>query len=70
MRLGRVKHLPASGGFKPQILLKITSQKHIWSPVKKSKEPNGDLTPSHLMLLLCLFGLNSNGYLDLAVLLY
>jgi len=32
--------------FKPQILLKITSQKHTWSPAKKSKEPNGDLIPS------------------------
>jgi len=27
----------------PQILLKITSQKHTWSPVKKSKESNKDL---------------------------
>jgi len=27
---------------------KITSQKHTWSPVKKSKESNGDLTPSYL----------------------
>ena len=34
MRLGRVKHLPASGGFKPQILLKITSQQDTWSPGK------------------------------------
>jgi len=54
MRLGRINHLPAVfpagssafGGFKPQILLKITSQKHTWSPVKKSKESNGDL-PLH-----------------------
>jgi hypothetical protein len=54
MLLRRIKHLPAVfpagssafGGFKPQILLKITSQKHTWSPVKKSKESNGDLTLS------------------------
>jgi hypothetical protein len=54
MRLRRIKPLsavfmagsPAYGGSKPQILLKITSQKHTWSPVKKSKESNGDLSPS------------------------
>jgi len=40
----------ASGGFKPQILLKITNQKHTWSPAKKSKEPSVDLTPSHVEL--------------------
>jgi hypothetical protein len=54
MRLRRIKPLSAGisadlsavfmagssafGGFKPQILLKITSQKHTWSPVEKSKE--------------------------------
>ena len=26
----------------PHILLKIPSQKHAWSPIKKSKESNGD----------------------------
>jgi len=54
MRLGRINHLPAVfpagssafGGFKPQILLKIASQKQTWNPVKKSKESNGDL-PLH-----------------------
>jgi len=41
-----IKPSSASGGFKPQILLKINNQKHTWSPAKKSKEPSVDLTPS------------------------
>jgi len=40
--------LVCSPGMPPQaqILLKITRQKHTWIPVKKSKESNGDLSPS------------------------
>jgi len=63
MRLGRTKNLPAVfragssafGGFKPQILLNITSQKQSWRPAKKSNESNSDLTPSDPFIILYCF---------------
>jgi len=53
MRLGRINHLsavfPAGSSGKPQILLKITSQKHTWNPDKKPEESNGGLISSHFV---------------------
>ena len=40
--LGRPSWAPQC---KPHIILKIPSQKHTWSTVKKSKKLNGDLIP-------------------------